>query len=144
MISVGFANGMLSCLAQVRSAANKLAAEADKAVRAKAKIHSPSRVADALGSYWGEGFADGISGMANKTWKAAEELVSIPSLANNDLSVGYKGEMSSEYAYYRDADYRIEVPLTVDGKEFARATAHYSESELNRRNLRDRRKHGIV
>lgn len=143
-ISIGFAEGMLSCLAVVRSAAEKLAAEADKAVRAKAKIASPSKIADGLGSYWGEGFADGISGMANKTWKAAEELVSIPSLATPDLSMGYSGEMSSEYSYYRDADYRIEVPLTVDGKEFARATAHYSESELNRRNLRDSRRHGIV
>lgn len=143
-ISIGFANGMLSMLGRVKSAANKIVAQANRAIEAKAKIGSPSKITTQYGEWYGEGYANGISGMARDVWKAAENLVSIPNVATPDLAMAYGGELSSEYAYYRNADYRIEVPLTVDGKEFARATAHYNEAELNRRNLRDSRKHGIA
>jgi hypothetical protein len=133
---------MLSCLAVVRSAANQLAAEADRAIRAKAKIKSPSRVAMGLGEYWGEGFAEGIASMAKEVWHTAQELVSIPSVATPDLAMAYSGELSSDYDYFRSAQYTISVPLTVDGKEFARANATYMQSELDKRVTRDSRKHG--
>lgn len=140
-ISIGFAMGMLSQLGVIRSAANKMAAEADKAVRAKAKIASPSKVSTGLGAYWGEGFANGISDMANKVWNAAENLVAIPTVATPNLA-SFGGEMAAEYDYYRNAEYVISVPLTIDGKEFARTTATYTQNELDKRQTRDSRKHG--
>lgn len=140
-ISIGFAQGMLSCLAVVRSAAAQLANEADKAVRAKAKIQSPSRIAMGLGEYWGEGFAEGIASMAKEVWNNAQELVSIPAVATPNLAMA-GGELSSEYDYFRSAQYTIQVPLSVDGKEFARANATYMQSELDKRATRDSRKHG--
>lgn len=143
-IAQGFAQGMLSCLSVVRSAANKLAAEADKAVRAKAKIHSPSRVAAKLGNYWGEGYAGGLNDMASKVWDAAQNLVSMPNVATPNLATAYSGEMSSDYSYYREANYVIEVPLTIDGRQFAKATAAPIQAELNRNQTRDSRKHGVV
>lgn len=143
-ISRGFANGMLSCLGTVQSAAAKIAAAADKAVRAKAKIHSPSKVAAGLGSYWGEGFANGIDDMVKRVWDAAENLVSIPTVKTPDLAMAYGGEMSSDYRYYSESEYTIVVPLSVDGKEFASATAKYTQSELDKRQLRESRKHGKV
>lgn len=143
-ISQGFANGMLSMLGVIRSAATQMAAAADQAVRAKAKIGSPSKTADKLGGWWGEGYENGLLGTVKNVWAAAEKLVSIPAVATPDLAMAYSGELSADYAYYRSADYTIEVPLTVDGKEVARATAKYTQDELEKRQSRDNRKHGKI
>ncbi len=143
-ISIGFANGMLSMLGAVRSAANQIVKEANKAIEAKAKIGSPSKITTQYGEWYGQGYVNGIDGMARDAWKAAENLVSLPAVATPDLANAYDGSVSSEFAYYRNAEYVIQVPLTIDGREYARATAHYNEAELNRRNLRESRKHGIV
>ena len=143
-ISQGFANGMMSCLGVIQAAAAKMAAAADKAVRAKAKIHSPSKVADKLGNWWGTGYGNGLLDTASYVWDAAEKLVTVPKVATPDLAMAYSGELSSEYDYYRSADYTIEVPLTLDGKEVARATAKYTKDELDRQQARDDRKHGKI
>ena len=144
MISRGFAAGMRSCLGQIRSAANEMVKAANKAIRAKAKIKSPSRVTKALGGYYGEGYELGILDMVRDAKRAAEKLVSVPTASVPTLAMAYEGGLSSEYDYYRQNDYTIEVPLTVDGKEFARATAKYSQEELNKRTTRDNRKKGKV
>ena len=143
-ISVGFANGMLSMLGVIRSAASKMAAAADKAIRAKAKIGSPSKVADQLGSWFGEGYENGLLGMVKNVWDAAEKLVSLPTVATPDLAMAYSGELSAEYDYYRNSDYTFEIPLTLDGKEVARATAKYTQDELDRQQSRNARKHGNI
>lgn len=143
-ISQGFANGMRSQLSAIRTAAAQMAEAADEAVRAKAKIQSPSRVSMALGEYWGEGFVNGISSMVKDAWNAAQDLVSLPNVATPNLALAYGGELSSDYSYSRYADYTIEVPLNVDGREFARATATYTQDELNRKNARENRKKGRV
>lgn len=143
-ISQGFAQGMLSCLNMIRNAASQMAAAADKAVRAKAKISSPSKVADKLGSWWGEGYETGLLGMVKNVWDAAEKLVSIPAVATPDLAMAYSGELSADYDYYRNAEYKIVVPLSVDGKEFAKAEASYMQDELDRRQSRSDRKHGKI
>ena len=144
MISRGFAAGMRSCLGQIRSAANEMVKAANKAIQAKAKIHSPSRVTMAFGEYYGEGYELGILGMVRDAKRAAEKLISVPTASVPTLAMAYEGGLSSEYDYYRQNDYTIEVPLTVDGKEFARATAKYSQEELNKRTTRDNRKKGKV
>lgn len=143
-ISVGFAMGMLSQLAAIRSAAAQMAAAADAAVRAKAKIHSPSRVADKLGAYWGEGYIEGLESMLSKAWRIAEEFVAIPQVATPVLAGGFSGELSSDYEYNHNAQFRIEVPLNIDGREFAKAEVDYMQEELNRKELRANRKLGRV
>lgn len=143
-IGTGFANGMKSMLGEIKSAAAQMAAAADKAVRAKAKIGSPSKIADKLGSWWGEGYKNGILGMVKKVQAASAKLVSLPTIQTPELAHAFAGEMGAEYDYYRNADYVIEVPLTVDGKEFARATANYTQAELDRKQARESRKKGKV
>lgn len=143
-ISQGFAQGMLSCLGTIKAAATQMAAAADAAVRAKAKIHSPSRVTRKDGNYWGEGFLLGILDMASGIRKAAESVMVIPNAAIPDLATSYSGEMSADYSYSRSASYSIEVPLTVDGKEFAKATATYTQDEIEKQQNRNNRKRGIV
>lgn len=143
-ISVGFAQGMRSQLAAIRSAAAQMAAAADAAVRAKAKIHSPSRVADSLGAYWGEGYIEGLKSMLSKAWRIAEEFVAIPQVATPVLAGGFSGELNSDYEYSSNAQFRIEVPLSIDGREFAKAEADYMQDELNKKDLRANRKLGRV
>jgi phage-related protein len=82
--------------------------------------------------------------MQREVTKAAEDLVNIPEAAIPDVAMSYNGEMSADYEYYRNVEYIIQVPLAVDGKEFARATASYTQEELSRRETRDNRKHGRV
>jgi len=143
-ISIGFAAGMRSQLGAIRSAANQMAAAADKAVRAKAKIHSPSKVSTKEGKNWGMGWVNGITSMIGKAWDAAEELVTIPQVATPALVGAYGGELSSEYEYNREVHYTIKVPLSIDGKEFAKAEAGYMQDELNTRQKREDRKQGKV
>ena len=141
-ISQGFAQGMLSMLGVIQSAASRMAAAADKAIRAKAKIHSPSKISTQDGEDYGQGWVNGILSKAKDAWNAAEKLVSMPMVATPDLAMAYSGELSSDYDYYRQSEYTIEVPLSVDGREFARATASYTQDELDKKQARNSRKHG--
>lgn len=143
-ISQGFAAGMLSCLAIIKSAATQMAAQAEKAIRAKAKIKSPSRVTTALGEYWGEGFANGISDMYSKVQSVSERLVNIPEIATPNLAMAYGGELSSDYNYTGNNEFAFTIPFNIDGREFAKAEAAYMQDELNRKDNRESRKRGKI
>lgn len=143
-ISAGFAAGMQSCLGQIQSAAAAMVAAADAAIRAKAKIHSPSKVTTALGEYFGEGFANGIVSMTKDAWAAAQELVSIPQVATPQLAGMYGYELSSDYDYSNRAEYNITVVSELDGREIARGTVPFMEDEINKRQTRTNRKKGTI
>jgi hypothetical protein len=141
-ISKGFAQGMKSQLAVVKKAAAQLAEQADKAVRAKAKIKSPSRVADKLGCYWGEGLANGIASMARDVWNEAQTLVAMPNLATPNLAYAYNGELSSDYEYTRKYEYNITVVSEMDGRKVGEGCATYVSDSINKQQTRANRKHG--
>jgi hypothetical protein len=143
-ISQGFANGMRSKLGEIRSAAAQMASAAQKALEAKAKISSPSKVTTEDGQWFGQGYANGMLDKVRTVQKAAEKLVSIPQIATPKLAMAYGGELDADYNYSNTAEYIITVPLAVDGKEVARATAPYYQAELSRRETRDSRKQGKV
>ncbi|WP_203638884.1 tape measure protein [Levilactobacillus wangkuiensis] len=65
MIGAGLAGGMRSQVGAVAAAANALVAQADRAARAAAKIHSPSRVFAEIGDYMGQGMAVGMNGTSS-------------------------------------------------------------------------------
>lgn len=143
-IGMGFANGMLSMLATVRNAANQLVAQANRAIEAKAKIGSPSKITTQYGEWYGEGYVNGISGMVKKAWNAAEQLVSFPAVNTPNLAMAYGGELSADYSYSRNGVYTFEIPVIAEGREIARATATYMQEELNRHETRNARKMGRV
>lgn len=143
-IGVGLANGMQSMLSRVRNVANQLVDQANRAIEARAQIGSPSKITTQYGKWYGEGYVNGIDSMVKKAWNAAQELVSIPQVATPNLAMSYGGEMSGDFDYYRNSEYVIEVPLAVDGKEFARATASYTQNELNKQSMRNSRKLGMA
>lgn len=65
MIGAGLAGGMRSQVGAVAAAANALVAQANRAARAAAKIHSPSRVFAEIGDYMGQGMAVGMDGTSS-------------------------------------------------------------------------------
>lgn len=146
-IGAGLASGMNSALGTVQAAAAQLAAAADAAIRAKAQIHSPSRVSKKEGAYWGQGWVEGILSKVKDSWEAAEELVSMKKIdfPKRIMSVAgsYGGmELSEDYQYNHSAEYTILVPLEIEGREVAKATAAYTQEELTRLEKRNNRKKG--
>lgn len=137
-IGQGLANGMRSQLGAVRSVAAQLAIAAEAAIRAKAKISSPSKVAEGLGGYWGGGYVGGILSKVKEAWRASEKLVSVPSkvMKRQKLAVagGYGNmELSDDYTYYQEAKYTIIVPVELEGREIAKASATYTQDELEKK-----------
>lgn len=150
-IGQGLANGMRSMLGTVWAVAAQLAAAADRAIVAKAKIGSPSRVAIRNGAWIGEGLGIGIKDMIGYVGRMGARLVDAIGL--NDLpqpQLAFAGgididipdipdmptpnrTLNSDWSYGRGGQYTIEVPLSVDGREIARAEAPYTEAELARR-----------
>lgn len=122
-IGIGLANGMRSQLGTVRAVAAQLAAAADAAIQAKARIGSPSKVMAKNGMWIGQGLVNGIEGMYSKVHKAAYGLFDIPQLSNPKMAfAGINASLSDDYSYYHDVHYTIEVPLDVNGRDFAKAT----------------------
>lgn len=74
-ISQGFAQGMRSCLGQIEAAASRMVSAAEKAIRAKAQIHSPSKLTKKDGRYIAAGLAIGIRGGINNVKSAGKTLV---------------------------------------------------------------------
>lgn len=137
-IGAGLANGMAASLGRVRSIAAQLAAEAERAIRAEAQIHSPSRVSGKLGDYWAQGWINHILDKVRESRKAIKELIYIPPLPDIPTpsmagAGGGSWELNDEYSYTRNAKYTIVVPVNLEGKEVSRITAPFMEEDLRKR-----------
>lgn len=87
MIGQGLAQGMYSSLGAVTAAANALVAQAERAARAKAQIHSPSRLfRDSIGRFLPMGVAVGIEKGTKYVDKA------IGGMYDNIQAFSYKAE----------------------------------------------------
>lgn len=145
-IGQGLANGMRSMLGTVRSVAAQLAAAADAAIRAKARIHSPSKVSKKDGAYWGEGWVLGILSKVKDTRNAITELLYMPNMGTPALSLaGTNGlTLNDDYEYGEpNHTYTIYVISELDGKQVAKSTAVYTQKELEKLEKQNNRKHGI-
>lgn len=133
MIGQGLANGLRASEGQVRSAAASLAAATDAAIRAKAKIGSPSKVADKDGMWWGKGYRNGILGMVPQVKKAAEKLLYLPLMSTPKMAFGgIVSDLNTEYEYTNNAQLTIETPLYINDREFARATYRANQNEFDK------------
>lgn len=145
-IGAGLAQGMSSQIGPVRAAAAQLAAAAEAAIRAKAQIHSPSKVSDKLGGYYGIGFGNGILDKVRYVKKAVMRLIDIPTLdAAPEVGMNLRSgseDLKDTYNYTRTARYTLHVPVDIDGREVARATASYTKEEIEKQEKRDLRKRG--
>ena len=145
-IGIGLANGMLSQVGAVRAAAAQLASAAERAIEAKAKIGSPSKVTDKLGQWYGIGWVNGITSKVRAARRAAEKLVDLPQVRQPSLATamhGGSGTLSDDCIYGSGGGtYVIEVPVMLEGREVSRVTAPFMQSDLNKLNTRESRKRG--
>lgn len=143
MIGQGLANGLRASEGAVRAAAASLAAAADAAIRAKAKIGSPSKIADKDGMWWGKGYRNGILGMVPQVKKAAEKLLYLPLMSTPKMAFGgVVSDMNAEYDYTSNAQLTVETPLYINDREFARATYRANQNEINRNSKLNERLRG--
>lgn len=145
-IGMGLANGMASQVGHVRAVAAQLAAAAEAAIRAKAQIHSPSRVTDKLGNYFGIGWVNGIMDHVQEARQAAMELIQVPELTpapeiGMSLRTGSE-DLNDSYQYSSNGKYTIYVPVNLDGREIGKATATYTREEIEKQETRENRKKG--
>lgn len=143
MIGQGLANGLRASEGTVRAAAASLASATDAAIRAKAKIGSPSKIADKDGMWWGKGYRNGILGMVPQVKKAAEKLLYLPLMSAPKMAFGgVVSDMNAEYDYTSNAQLTVETPLYINDREFARATYRANQNEINRNSKLNERLRG--
>jgi hypothetical protein len=99
MIGAGLAGGMMSQLGAVTAAADALVAQADKAVRAKADIHSPSKLFGELGKFMSLGAAQGITDNLAPVAAAGSALSTAAYTGANSGGVGVGGSGSTGPSY---------------------------------------------
>lgn len=133
MIGQGLANGLRASEGSVRAAAASLAAAADAAIQAKAKIGSPSKVTRKDGMWIGKGFVLGLESMYSDVKSASEDLLYLPMLDAPKMTFGgIVSDLNSEYEYTNNAELTIETPLYINDREFARATYRANQSEFDK------------
>lgn len=133
MIGQGLANGLRASEGSVRSAAASLAAAADAAIQAKAKIGSPSKVTRKDGMWIGKGFVLGLESMYSDVKRASEDLLYLPMLDAPKIAFGgIVSDMNPDYEYTNNAQLTIETPLYINDREFARATYRANQNEFDR------------
>lgn len=146
-IGNGLARGMIAALPAVTSAANALVAQAERAARSAADIHSPSRLfRDRVGIFIGQGIAVGIDRSQKYVYEALENLYDVKGkfdysdLLDDGLKQhGYAANLNSSLTLEsKQSDQKLdiikdamntikqsldrEVVLNVNGQEFARLT----------------------
>lgn len=164
----GFVNGMESRRGSVIATASSIATTAANTISSALDVGSPSRLLKKIGAWTGEGFALGIESAKGIVAKAVNTLAEIPSgikigdvFDMGRMNLSFAGAMNidtgitfgfddlrTEFRELKDAiidrPIQLDSSLTIDGREFARATAGYTKSELNRRQVRSNRKNGYV
>lgn len=133
MIGQGLANGLRASEGSVRSVAASLAAAADAAIQAKAKIGSPSKVTRKDGMWIGKGLVIGLESMYSDVKRASEDLLYLPMLDAPKMAFGgIVSDMNPDYEYTNNAQLTIETPLYINDREFARATYRANQNEFDR------------
>ena len=110
-----------------------------EAVKKVLGIASPSKVFAEIGEYTGEGFALGIEKSYKQVQGAMGGLYSLQPAG----ALGGTMSLSDDYTYNASARYEVVVPVVLNGREIARATADDMQVALSQREMRANRKAGI-
>lgn len=141
----GFADGMKAKKTALDNAGKELADSVIKTLKAKLKIHSPSRVAEDIGSFFGRGLAVGLNEERSAVERSTDRLLDIPQIRRPAPAFSYGSEalsLDERYDYSSKREYVIEVPVVADGREIARVSARFTEDELERRRRNEERLKG--
>lgn len=133
----GIKNGILGAAGKIAEAAREAASSAFNAAKNFLGIASPSKLfRDKIGKNMALGMAEGFEDYSPEiaVTRTISETVAASSKAVKPMQTGAA----------IGAKYRVEVPVEIDGREVARATAEFTEEELKKREERDKRKKGEV
>ena len=134
--SMGLANGINAGAGAAIAAANRVANQVSATMRSALQVHSPSRVTKKIGGYTTEGFVEGLLEDIREVRDAALRIGKAALPVNGAVdrisyAGGYGTGAGADFAEGYGATYTIIVPLNVEGREIARATAAYTKEELD-------------
>lgn len=135
----GLWNGIKAKFDAVINKVKAMASNLPKVVKKVLGIKSPSRVFAQIGMYTGEGFAVGIERSYRQVQGAMSGLYSMRPAG----ALSGNMTLSDDYSYNATARYEVIVPVNLNGREIARATAGDMQTALNQREARASRKVGI-
>ena len=135
----GLWNGIKAKFDSVVAHVKALASQLPDAVKKVLGIASPSKVMKRLGNYTGEGFAIGIEKSYRQVQSAMNGLYTMQPAG----ALGGTMALNDAYSYNVSARYEVVVPVQLNGREIARATAGDMQTVLNQRQTRANRKVGI-
>lgn len=134
--SIGLANGINAGAGAAIAAAKRLANQIASTMRDALEIHSPSRVTREIGGYTTEGFVEGLLDDIRAVKDAAIRIgkTALPDYGSSGRAA-YAGGYDLRKVYDSqgcyDTAYTVVVPLEVNGREFAKATAIFTQKELD-------------
>lgn len=133
----GLWNGAKSMLSWAVSKFKGLGKSILNGIKSALGIHSPSREFAKVGRFSALGLIKGAEKMTGKVQEAFVAMSSVPDpMMTSNLA------MQGDYSY--GARYEVVVPLEINGREFARATASNIQDVLNQLSKRDNRKLGVI
>ncbi|MCT3526484.1 phage tail protein [Latilactobacillus curvatus] len=168
----GLINGIGGMIGNVRDKISELASTVTNGVRKALKIHSPSRVMAELGMYTGMGFSNGIEGMIptaekmskklaeaamiKKTFGVNSEFAGITAESATGIGRGVTPTNSVVNNYGGSSvvnnnggsnddqkrTYEIHIHTDINGREVAKSSARFIETELGKLSLSRNRVRG--
>lgn len=169
----GLINGIGGMIGNVRDKISELASTVTNGIRKALKIHSPSRVMAELGMYTGMGFSNGIEGMIptaekmskklaeaamiKKTFGVNSEFAGITAESATGIGRGVTPTNSVVNNYGgssvvnnndnpiddRNRTYEIHIHSEIDGREVAKGSAKFMQTELEKNRVQNLRLGGV-
>ncbi|RJU65905.1 hypothetical protein DW709_09650 [Coprococcus sp. AM27-12LB] len=141
-IGINFANGLAASLGRIQSIAAQMSAAASSAAAARASMPKTRSIIPA------EMVMEPMAETYGLTY-AMDRSIDVPTIAsvdtvrNTHVSSSSSGrELSDEYNYRGNVTYTFVVTSELDGKEIAKATAVYTQDELEKLEKRKMRRQG--
>lgn len=141
-IGINFANGLAASLGRIQSIAAQMSAAASSAAAAKASMPKTRSIVPA------ETVMEPMVATYGLTY-TMDRSIDVPTIAsvdtvrNTHVNTSSGGrELSNEYNYRGNVTYTFVVTSELDGKEIAKATAVYTQDELEKLEKRKMRRQG--
>lgn len=141
-IGINFANGLAASLGRIQSIAAQMSAAASSAAAARVSMPKTRSIIPA------ETVMEPMAATYGLTY-AVDRSIDVPTIAsvdtvrNTHVSSSSGGrELSDEYNYRGNITYTFVVTSELDGKEIAKATAVYTQDELEKLEKRKMRRQG--
>lgn len=125
---------------KLQAVSKTLAQSIIKQIRKTLKIHSPSRVMAGLAAQTGQGFIYGLNAMSRSVQQASANMLQLPDLALQGAGLA---SVTGGQNLSLQGGMSIEVPLYINGREFARATAADMQNAIHKRETRSSRNRGV-